>query len=151
MKARRKARCLALQVLYEMDCSGHALAQAFEHQCANAALTEHQAAFALRLVDGAWTQRVWLDQIIHRHAREWPLSQMAIVDRNVLRMAIWEFALSSETPLKVAINEAVELAKRFGSDSSSRFVNGVLGALAAKENDVRQILAAKVKKEAKVT
>ena len=151
MKARRKARCLALQVLYEMDCSGHALVDTFEHQRAATALTERQAAFALRLVEGAWGQRAWLDQVIHRHAPEWPLSQMAYIDRNVLRISIWEFALSSETPLKVAINEAVELAKRFGSDSSSRFVNGVLGALAAKENDVRQMLAAKVRKEAEAT
>ena len=151
MKARRKARCLALQVLYEIDCSGHALEDAFEYQRAASALPESQAAFALRLVEGAWGQRAWLDQVIHRHAPEWPLSQMAYVDRNVLRISIWEFALSSETPLKVAINEAVELAKRFGSDSSSRFVNGVLGALAAKENDVRQMLVAKVKKEAEAT
>ncbi len=151
MKARRKARCLALQVLYEIDCSGHALAEVFEHRRAAAALSEPQATFALRLVEGAWGKRAWLDQVIHRHAPEWPLSQMAYVDRNVLRIAIWEFALSGETPLKVEINEAVELAKRFGSDSSSRFVNGVLGALAAKENDVRQMLAAKVKKEARAT
>ena len=151
MKARRKARCLALQVLYEMDCTGHALKVAFEHQCVAAALTEHQAAFALRILKGAWGQRAWIDQVIHRHAPEWPLSQMAYVDRNVLRIAIWEFALSGETPLKVAINEAVELAKLYGSDSSSRFVNGVLGALAVKENDVCQMLAAKVRKEAEVT
>ena len=148
MKARRKARCIALQVLYEMDCSGHALAETFENRRAAAALSDLQASFALWLVEGAWGKRAWIDQVIHRYAPEWPLSQMAYVDRNVLRMAIWEFALSGETPLKVAINEAVELAKRFGSDSSSRFVNGVLGALAVKENDVRQMLAVRVKREA---
>ena len=146
MKGRRKARCIALQVLYEMDCSGHALPVVFEGQRAAASLTERQASFARWLVEGTWGQRAWLDQVIHRHAPEWPLSQMAYVDRNVLRMAIWEFALSGETPLKVAINEAVELAKLFGSDSSSRFVNGVLGTLAMKENDVRQMLAARVEK-----
>ncbi len=116
MKARRKARCLALQVLYEIDCSGHALAEVFEHRRAAAALSEPQATFALRLVEGAWGKRAWLDQVIHRHAPEWPLSQMAYVDRNVLRIAIWEFALSGETHLKVVINEAVELAKSFISD-----------------------------------
>ena len=151
MKARRKARCIALQVLYEIDCSGHALAEVFENQRAAGALSERQASFALWLVEGAWGQRAWIDQVIHRYAPEWPLSQMAYVDRNVLRMAIWEFALSGETPLKVAINEAVELAKRFGSDSSSRFVNGVLGTLAVKENDVRQMLAVRVKREAEAT
>ena len=147
MKARRKSRCLALQVLYEVDCSGHTIEEAFGHQRAVSALTEIQATFALRIVEGAWGQRAWLDQVIHRHAPEWPLSQMAYIDRNVLRIAIWEFALSGETPLKVAINEAVEISKRFGSDSSARFVNGVLGTLAAKENDVCQMLAAKVNKE----
>ena len=147
MKSRRKARCLALQVLYEVDCSGHILEEAFVHQRAVSALTDIQAAFALRIAEGAWGKRAWLDQVIHRHAPEWPLSQMAYIDRNVLRIAIWEFAVSGETPLKVAINEAVELSKRFGSDSSARFVNGVLGPLAAKENDVCQMLAAKIKKE----
>ena len=148
MKARRKARCLALQVLYEVDCSGHTVEEAFGHQRAVSALTEIQATFALRIVEGAWGQRAWLDQVIHRHAPEWPISQMAYIDRNVLRIAIWEFGLSGQTPLKVAINEAVELSKRFGSDSSARFVNGVLGAVAAKENDVCQMLAAKVNQNA---
>jgi N utilization substance protein B len=68
--------------------------------------------------------------MIQQHAPEWPLDQMAIIDRNVLRIAIYEFAVAEMTPTRVAINEAIELAKLYGSDSSSRFVNGVLGALA---------------------
>ena len=71
-----------------------------------------------------------LDKLIQRYAPEWPVDQMAVVDRNVLRIAIYEFSISRGTPTKVAINEAVELAKLFGSDSAPRFVNGVLGALA---------------------
>ena len=70
-----------------------------------------------------------LDTFIHRHAPDWPLEQMAYIDRNVLRIALFEFAVDGRTPVKVAINEAVELAKSFGSDSAPRFVNGVLGAL----------------------
>ena len=89
--------------------------------------------------------------MIHRHAPEWPLRQMAIIDRNVLRMAIWEFAINDSTPTKVAINEAVELAKRFGSDSSARFVNGVLGTLASKENDIRQILHSMAQQKTTIT
>ena len=140
MKLRRRARCLALQVLYEIDCTSHALEESFEYQCAQLQPEAAVISFARSLVEGSWANRAWLDQMIHRHAPEWPLRQMAIIDRNVLRMAIWEFAISDATPTKVAINEAVELAKRFGSDSSARFVNGVLGTLASKENDIRQTL-----------
>jgi N utilization substance protein B len=68
------------------------------------------------------------------------VDELAILDRNILRLALWEFAASGETPLKVAINEAVELAKRFGSDSSARFVNGVLGTLADREGEIRRQL-----------
>jgi len=77
-----------------------------------------------------------LDAFIHQHAPEWPLDQMAYIDRNILRMAIFEFAVDGKTPVKVAINEAVELAKMFGSDSAPRFVNGVLGALVKCKDDI---------------
>ena len=76
-----------------------------------------------------------------RHAPEWPLDQVAIVDRNLLRMALYEFTLG-EVPVKVAINEAVELAKRYGADSAPRFVNGVLGALVPKQEEIAQALKA---------
>jgi N utilization substance protein B len=79
-----------------------------------------------------------LDQIIARHAPEWPLDQVAIIDRNIMRIALWEIAVSNQTPLKVAINEAVELGKLYGSDSTPRFVNGVLGSLALHYNDIVQ-------------
>lgn len=144
MKARRKARRLALQILYEMDCSGHAMESTFAYPSGNLNQENGYNDFALQLVAGAWEHRVWLDQVIHRHAPEWPLTQMPYIDRNILRIAIWEFGVYGDTPLKVAINEAVELAKRYGSESSYRFVNGVLGALAAKENDVRQMLLSKI-------
>jgi len=144
MKARRKARRLALQILYEMDCSGHAMESTFAYPSGDLNQENGYNDFALQLVAGAWEHRVWLDQVIHRHAPEWPLTQMPYIDRNILRIAIWEFGVYGDTPLKVAINEAVELAKRYGSESSYRFVNGVLGALAAKENDVRQMLLSKI-------
>jgi N utilization substance protein B len=82
---------------------------------------------------GVTENREWLDGYIARYAPEWPVEQIAIIDRNILRIAIFEILARSDTPLKVAINEAVELAKTFGSDSAPRFVNGVLGTLAAKE------------------
>ena len=73
-----------------------------------------------------------MDALIRVNAPEWPLDQVAIIDRNILRMAIFEFVIKGNTPVKVAINEAVELAKSFGSDSSGRFVNGVLGTIVSK-------------------
>ncbi|MCA9872282.1 MAG: transcription antitermination factor NusB, partial [Anaerolineales bacterium] len=81
-----------------------------------------------------------MDMLISRYAPEWPLDQMAVIDRNILRIAIFEFLIDGETPVKVAINEAVELAKTYGSDSAPRFVNGVLGTLADKVSALREEL-----------
>jgi len=78
--------------------------------------------------------------LIAEHAPEWPMDQLAVIDRNILRIALWEFAVEKCTPIKVAINEAIELAKMFGSDATPRFVNGVLGSLANRQNEIFQKL-----------
>ena len=142
MKARRKARSVALQALYEIDCTSHAVELVIEQRLEEQPLNEDLAEFARRLVHGVLAHAAKLDRLIEKHAPEWPLDQMALIDRNVLRLAIWEFAVDRATPTKVAINEAVELAKLYGSDSAPRFVNGVLGALAARESEIVQALAA---------
>ena len=85
--------------------------------------------FALDLIDGVLANREEIDKVVARFAPNWPISQLAMVDRNILSLAIFEMMLGHDTPPKVAINEAVELAKAFGSDSSPRFVNGVLGSV----------------------
>jgi N utilization substance protein B len=85
--------------------------------------------FVFHLVNGVVQYKHHLDSLIQRYAPEWPIEQMAPIDRNILRMALFEFNIDGKTPVKVAINEAVELAKLFGSDSAPRFVNGVLGSL----------------------
>jgi len=84
--------------------------------------------------------KVILDDLIAKYAPEWPVDQLAIIDRNILRLALWEMSVQSDTPIKVAINEAVELAKLFGSDSAPRFINGVLGSLAERQTDIRRSL-----------
>ena len=94
--------------------------------------------FAQSLVAGVVATAPTLDRLIQQYAPEWPLDQMALIDRNILRIAIWEFAAGQHTPIKVAINEAVELAKLYGSDSAPRFINGVLGALALRQGEVMQ-------------
>ncbi|MBI3286776.1 MAG: transcription antitermination factor NusB [Chloroflexi bacterium] len=131
MKVRRKARAVALQTLYEVDVAGHAAEVVLAQRQEEDDLPEEGVEFARRLVKGAWEHRARLDVLISQIAPEWPVAQMAPIDRNILRLAIYEILHEPETPLKVAINEAVELAKLFGSDSSRRFVNGALGTFAA--------------------
>ena len=138
MKVRHRARVAALQALFEVDCTHHPHLVVIERRLEEAALPETGASFARELVQGVSDHRDRLDALIGRYAPEWPVEQIAIIDRNVLRVAIFEILMRSDTPIKVAINEAVELAKEFGSDSSGRFVNGVLGSLVASEGSIRK-------------
>lgn len=129
MKARRRARAVALQVLYEIDSAQHEPGIVLAQRFAEAKLSGEGEEFARSLVVGIIQHRARLDALIHQHAPEWPVDQMANIDRNVLRIAIYEFSVAEITPVRVAINEAIELAKEYGSESSPRFVNGVLGSL----------------------
>jgi transcription antitermination protein NusB len=140
MKPRTRARALALQALYEIDLSNHPPADVYKSRLEETSLTDELAEFAGQIIFGVLPLTQELDQLIAKYAPEWPLDQIAAIDRNILRLAFWEFAVQRETPLKVAINEAVELAKLYGSDSAPRFVNGVLGALAEHEHELQEIL-----------
>ncbi len=131
MKSRTRARIVALQVLFELDMTNHLLGEVLDERSIDQNLDESQFEFARLLISGVRENTLRLDTLISEHAPEWPLDQVAVVDRNILRMALWEVAFFQKTPLKVGINEAVELAKMFGTDSSPRFINGVLGSLAA--------------------
>ena len=128
---RRKARAIALQVLYEVDSAGHDVERVLAHLLAEGGLSEGNAAFARELASGVIQNKKRIDRYIKDFAPAWPVEQIAIVDRNILRLAIFEILVDNNMPVKIAINEAVELAKMFGSDSSSRFVNGVLGSVSA--------------------
>ena len=128
---RRKARRALLQVLYEVDSSDHTLDDSLRWVLEQTRLGEQSCAFVRQLAHQMVAHRKELDEEIQWYAPSWPVTQLPAVDRNILRIAIYEVKLAKETPPKVAINEAVELAKHFGSDSSPRFVNGVLGALMA--------------------
>ncbi len=147
MKPRSKARAIALQVLYETDLANHLPGDVLKTRLEDTSLPEDLAEFARNIIFGVLPIRDELDQVIAKYAPEWPLDQIAAIDRNILRIACWEFAISRETPVKVAINEAVELAKTYGSDSTSRFVNGVLGTLVDHENEIHQILKSKLSQE----
>ncbi len=139
MKSRTKARSVALQVLYEVDVTGHPVGEVFENRLIDIPLDETLSLFAMQIIMGVLPLTNQMDELIAIHAPEWPLDQVAVIDRNILRIALWEFGVVACTPVKVAINEAIELAKLYGSDSAPRFINGVLGALAARENQIHQM------------
>lgn len=123
--SRRRARALTLQVLYAVDLTGHPWREALERQVQGATGNEQAALW----VEGVLTHRDELDGLIRRHAPVYPVAQLAVVDRNILRLALYELRYEPGTPARVVVNEAVELAKSFGGDSSPGFVNGVLGAV----------------------
>lgn len=129
--ARRRARAIALQALYEVDSVGHDVEGTLNHLLANVELPEENAAFVREIVNGVIQNREEIDENIKNFAPAWPVEQIPVIDRNILRLAIFEILLDNKVPVKVAINEAVELAKTFGSDNSARFVNGVLGSVSA--------------------
>jgi len=128
-KARRKARALALQMLYEIDTVGHKVEEVVNRLLAEAGLPEENATFTRELVNGVIQNKKDIDRHIRNFAPAWPIEQIPAIDRNILRLAIFEVLLDNKVPVKVAINEAVELAKTFGSENSSKFVNGVLGSV----------------------
>ena len=140
MKSRTRARGIALQALYEIDLAGHLPGVVLEERIQENELDPDLAEFARMIVIGVAPLFEILDHFIAEHAPEWPLDQVATIDRNIIRIALWEFAVYRKTPLKVAINEAVELAKVYGSESTPRFVNGVLGSLANHQNEIIQSL-----------
>jgi N utilization substance protein B len=127
--ARRKSRAVALQVLYEIDSVGHKPEDVIQHSLSQEILTEENIEFVKELVSGVLDNKKEIDANIKKFAPTWPIAQISVIDRNILRLAIFELLFDNKTPIKVAINEAVELAKYFGSDSSPRFINGVLSSV----------------------
>ncbi|NQS92561.1 MAG: transcription antitermination factor NusB [Chloroflexi bacterium] len=142
MKDRTRARGIALQALYELDMTNHPVGMVIQERVADADLNDELVEFLRAIVLGVLPLRNDLDHFIADHAPDWPLDQVAIIDRNIIRIALWEFAVADGIPLKVAINEAVELAKTYGSDSAPRFVNGVLGSLADRQQEIIHALKA---------
>ncbi|MSQ40661.1 MAG: transcription antitermination factor NusB [Dehalococcoidia bacterium] len=126
---RRRARAAALQVICAVDASRCGPQETLAWVAEELALSPQARRFAARLVGGVLEHLEKIDQALLTHAPAFPVHQLALVDRNMLRMAIFEITMDRETPPRAAINEAVELAKLFGGDTSSRFVNGVLGSL----------------------
>jgi len=133
---RRRARVAALQALYEADTSRHTAERALQRIVARERLPKEPAAFARDLIQGVLAQQDQIDRLIAQAATAWPLEQLPPVDRNILRLAIHEMLGDNGTPVGAVINEAVELAKSFGSENSAKFVNGVLGTIERKRGEL---------------
>ena len=131
-RERRRARSKALQALYEIDSVGHPAEEVIARYGED--LSPEAREFMNTIVHGTRESEEEVDSMLEEAAPEWPISELAVIDRNILRLSLWELLIWGETPVKVAINEAVVLAKRYGSDSAPRFVNGVLGTLAGRRN-----------------
>jgi N utilization substance protein B len=131
---RHKARIIALQALYEVDSVARQPETVVERLLTETKLSAESCDFVRGLVNGTMKNREEIDRHIQKLAPAWPISQLALIDRNILRLAIFEILFDNEVPVKVAVNEAVELAKTFGSENSTKFVNGVLGSVSTMTN-----------------
>jgi transcription antitermination protein NusB len=131
MSNRHLARTIAMQSLYEWDFNAKEddVVKVLKHNLKEFAPDFDDKGFAESIVNGVKDNQNEIDRLITKYAPEWPLEQITVVDRNVLRIGIFELKFSPEIPPKVAINEAIELAKTFGGESSGKFVNGVLGTI----------------------
>jgi N utilization substance protein B len=126
---RHKGREVALQCLFAMDAKGRWEERSLEWLLAENPLSRKAINYAEGLVQGVQENLSELDKLIQKYAPAWPVNQLSLVDRNILRIALFELLYCDQVPRKTAVNEAVELAKVFGSESSSRFVNGVVGSV----------------------
>jgi len=129
MRRRTKAREYALQLLYQLDLSRTDAAESLDDFWAHHLVPPDVRTFATALVQGTLAQREAIDKLISSHADNWEIKRMAVVDRNILRLGIYELLHVADVPPKVSLNESVELAKRFGDEESSKFVNGILDAI----------------------
>jgi N utilization substance protein B len=131
MASRRQSRESAIQALYQLDLNPGDLQQGLNVFEKNYPPQEEGYAFFRKLVDGVLEQKKPIDQMIRRHSQNWRLERMSPVDRNILRLAVYELRFGGETPPKSAINEAIDLGKRYGSEESSAFINGILDSILA--------------------
>lgn len=131
---RRDCRVLALQILFESDLARHETSFVTNRALQNSDISPDFRKFAIELIKNVLENLGEVDNIISGHARNWPIDQIAVVDLNILRMAISEIIWGSDAPAGAVINEAIELSKVFGSDGTPGFVNGVLGSFMKQHN-----------------
>jgi N utilization substance protein B len=126
MARRRRSRELAVKVLYQADMSGVSIAEAFQLFCMHFGGSEENRGFAKELLDGVHAHLDEINGLISQFSEHWRIERMSLVDRNILRLAIYEILCRPDIPAKVSINEAVEIGKKFGTEESGAFINGIL-------------------------
>jgi len=140
MGSRRKARECALQLLYQLDLGGGKVKDALEIYWTTQEVDDDVRTFANSLVEGVIKNLPNIDEIISAYSTNWKISRMASIDKNILRLAVYELAHCPDIPVKVTINEAVEIAKSYGTEESGAFVNGILDNVAKKYAAEKSIL-----------
>jgi len=131
MGTRRQARELAMQALFYMDMQNQASLQMLEHFCEVFRPSKKSDPFFLKLVGGVLENRAEIDALIERFSKNWKIDRMSCVDRNVMRIAVYELLYCQDIPPKVSINEAVDVGKRFGTEESGAFINGIMDSIRA--------------------
>lgn len=139
MRLRSKAREIALHLLYQIEISKGDYHQALKDYLSNYPQRQEAADFALLLLEGVIKNISTIDALIKKYVKNWEIDRMAVIDRNILRLACFELIFLEEIPPKVSINEAIELAKRFGDIDSPRFVNGILDKIYKMENKDKNV------------
>jgi N utilization substance protein B len=129
MGNRRRSRELAMQVLFQIEMNGDGSSEAIELFCKYFEVPNNSKPFFLRLVDGVRAYQDKIDRLIERFSDNWKISRMSGVDRNVIRIAVYELFYCDDIPAKVSINEAIDIGKRFGTEHSSAFINGILDSV----------------------
>jgi N utilization substance protein B len=135
MRIRSKAREVALHLLYQIDLAKEEYHQSFQKYIENNPQKQEVVDFSFSLLEGVMNNAAHIDSVIKKYVRNWEIDRMAVVDRNILRIACFELLFLEEVPPKVAINEAIELAKRFGDIDSPRFINGILDKIYKMETE----------------
>lgn len=142
MSSRHLARTVAMQCLYQWDFHGskkEEISQILHYSTEEFILDPTDKEFAKRLIHEVIEKQTAIDELLEKYAPEWPIAQITLIDRNILRLGIYELCFDPEIPAKVAINEAIELAKHFGGPSSGKFINGVLGAIHKNNQKLKNI------------
>ena len=133
MGTRRKSRELALQALYQGELAGQNGLLVFEEFCVHFQVNKKAISYAKKLLDGVQEKGDVINRLISKYAENWRLERMSVIDRNILRLAVYEVHYQDDVPTSVAINEAVEIAKRYSTDDSGPFINGILDSMAKEE------------------
>ena len=133
MGTRRKSRELALQAFYQEELAGQAGLVDFAEFCTHFQVDKKTIPYARKLLQGVHEKRNEINEMIRKYAENWRLERMSVIDRNILRLAVYELNYQDDVPTSVAINEAVEIAKRYSTDDSGSFINGILDGMARVE------------------